>query len=626
MAFKIIEPITITDTILTGSNVPESDYQEFDPGTAYAVKDTVIVATSTANVHKIYECSIAQSAGLTADLLDEDCSDISDWTDWDNSPAVSEVSPTGQFRFDTNLSAVVHARADRVRTLADAVPNTFTIQMKTYFDAIGTLADGDCFYLYYANSTWMFVVAFASDGLYVFKTGAGSTEVGTNIVKCNNTAAWQYWRFQVDKTTESAATVEVFKKEEGGEWESQGTVDCDYEIASTNKRVRLTQSGDTTNDRISHVDYIKIATGLGLIEDTSTTPVGSTSWLEIDSTNRWKSFNGVLGSQAEQATKIEYILTPGEVIDSVALLNLESDTVDIVEIDTADALLNETAWTGATGTTQSTGWNKVGTPSNYTIDGGMIKITADAANEGQSKTVAVTPGTEYQLLGLYKNTSGDIAQIGIFDNTHSADILATTDLASSTANASFSHVFTAPVGCASVEIKLMAKSAGDIVWFDSVILAPTEYSETVTTGTSKTDVVKTDIPEIATGILTVTINKSGTAAIGELIIGNVTSLGTMRYSPQVGITNYSTKTQDTFGNWTIIERGYSKKLSCNLRLANTSLDSIFKTLSDYKDQLLVWIGDPSYSCLIVYGFYKDFQIVIPYKNFADCSLEIEGMI
>ncbi|MCK9432914.1 MAG: hypothetical protein M0R00_08150, partial [Candidatus Omnitrophica bacterium] len=232
------------------------------------------------------------------------------------------------------------------------------------------------------------------------------------------------------------------------------------------------------------------------------------NWLKIGSTNRWKTFNAIIGSQTEQATKIEYILTPSEAIDSVALLNIDSDTVEITEIDTTEALLNETAWTGATGTTQSTGWNKVGTPSDYTIDGGMIRITADAASEGQSKTVAVTPGVEYQLLGLYKNNLGDTAQYGIYDNTHSSNILATTDLPSSTTNASFSHVFTAPAGCTSIEIKQMAKANTDVVWFDSFILAPTKYSETVTTGPSKIDVVKLDIPEISTGILTVVINKT----------------------------------------------------------------------------------------------------------------------
>jgi hypothetical protein len=143
---------------------------------------------------------------------------------------------------------------------------------------------------------------------------------------------------------------------------------------------------------------------------------------------------------------------------------------------------------------------------------------------------------------------------------------------------------------------------------------------------SVTAVISDVVSSLSAPILTVTINKSTTAAIGELVIGNKTSLGTMKYSPQIGITDYSTKTQDTFGNWTITVRGYSKRLSCNMRIANTSLDSVFKTLSDCRSLMRVWVGDSDYSCLIVYGFYKDFQIVIPYKNWSDCNLEIEGMI
>jgi hypothetical protein len=303
--------------------------------------------------------------------------------------------------------------------------------------------------------------------------------------------------------------------------------------------------------------------------------------------------------------------------------------VDIVEIDNADNLItNGLDWTDATGgTTQPTGWDKVGTCSDFTIDGGMIKLTADANGEGISQTLTVSAATEYQLLGIYKNTASDVAQYAIYDATHSADIVAATDLTSSTVNSSFSKVFNTPSGCTSIKISLLCKTSGDIVWFDHIKCAPTEYSETVTTGASKTDVVKMDIPQKAAGILTVTINKSTTAKIGELIIGTKTSLGTMRYSPQIGITDYSSKSQDTFGNWTIVQRSYSKKLSCDLIITNTNLDTVFKTLSGYRSTMLVWVPNiTTYSALIVYGFYSDFSIVVSYPNYSECSLEIEGMI
>ena len=627
MSFNVISPIAINDTIFTGSNVPEADLQEWSAGTAYAVGDTVMVATSVANVHKTYECLVAQSAGLTANLLDEDCSDISDWTDGDTINSVSEVSPDGQFRFDTNLGAAGNGLAKRKRTIASP-PNTFTLEIKTYFDALGTFANADYAKIEYSLAAWRFQIEFCSEGMFIYKALGAKTEIGSAIIKSNATAAWQTWRFQVDRTVVANATVEVFLKEEGGIFVSKGTVDCDQEYTGEGDGVILfLQAGYGTDNMLSHIDYIKVATGLGAIANIEATPVGNTAWLETDSTNRWKAFNGVLGSQTSQATKIEYVLTPGAVIDSVALLNLESDTIDIVEIDNADNLVtNGTAWTGATGTTPPTGWIAVLTPTDFTIDGGMIRITVDAANEGMSQTITVVAATEYQLVGLYKNTAGDLAQYSVRDMTNAVDIKATTDLTSSTVNSSFSYVFTTPAGCVSVKISFMAKANGDIVWFDSIILAPTEYSETVTTGTAKTDVVKLDIPQRAAGILTVTINKSTTAAIGELIIGIKTSLGKMLYNPQIGFRNYSTKTQDTFGNWTIVVRGYSKKFICSLILENTTIDAVFKFLCDHKDDMLVWVGSETYNSLIVYGFCKEPQIVIPYQSWSNCSLEIEGII
>jgi hypothetical protein len=621
-----IDPITITDTIFTGSNVPEVDLQEFSPGTAYAVNDTAMVATSTANIHKTYLCKVPQSAGLTANLLDEDCSDISDWTDIDYSGCISEVSPTGQFRFYATGPAGSMYNAYRERILSSAIPTTLTIQIKTYLDTLGTTSNGDFLAVSLSNSTWSFQIAFASDGLGMVKAPGVSTLILPGIVKCSSSAAWQYWRFQINKTTESTATCEVFLKEEGGAWASQGTFDCDYEVASTNKLLSICQFCNTAGAKTSHIDYIKIATGLGLIEDTNTTPVGSTDWLETGSTNRWRAFNAKFGARTEQATKIEYVLTPGEIIDSVALMDIDFDTVDIVLIDSADDLVtNGQSFTGATGTTQPTSWDKVKTPADYTIDSGAIKITTNDTAEGMSQTITVLAATEYQLLFLYKNTSGDTAEYAVYDMTHSADIKATTDLTSDTAYASCSYVFTTPAGCTSIKISFLGKANGDIVWFDNIRLCPTEYSETVTTGSTKTDVVKNDIPEIATGILTVTINKSGTAAIGELIIGNQLYLGEMEYGVQCGIEDYSTIDADAWGNWDITEKGYSKKMTCSLLIENTSFDAIYKALSEDRAQFRVWVGSETYSSMIIYGKYDSFNMVMPGPEQSSCALEIIGL-
>jgi hypothetical protein len=197
----------------------------------------------------------AQTAYVSNDgwnLLNENCSDISDWIDGDIDTAVSEVDPAGQFRFDTNSGAAGNAYAYKRRTLTSP-PNKFAIEIKTYFDTIGTIANSDYARLEYCTATWFLTVRFASDGLFIAKTGGAYTEVGTDIVKHGGSAAWQIWRFEVDKSGgEDVAIVEVFLDSV-----SQGTFDCDYEVGGTDGWFSIAQFGYATNGMVSHVDYVK---------------------------------------------------------------------------------------------------------------------------------------------------------------------------------------------------------------------------------------------------------------------------------------------------------------------------------------------------------------------------------
>lgn len=212
------------------------------------------------------------TTGLAADLLDEDFSAIDDWTDADSETGVSAIDPAGQLKLDSGDGSAEGSPYARVTRSIASSPDEFTIEVKTYFDALGSVGDNDHFRIMYGTSTWVFRVDFSSTGLWIYKTGAGATEVGTNIVKYNASAAWQTWRFQVDKSGgEAAATVEVFL-----DGVSQGTFDCDYEVAYTGGLFVFQQYGYTTDNMVSHVDCIKIATGLGVIvggyEEVESTP------------------------------------------------------------------------------------------------------------------------------------------------------------------------------------------------------------------------------------------------------------------------------------------------------------------------------------------------------------------
>ena len=223
-----------------------------------------------------------------------------------------------------------------------------------------------------------------------------------------------------------------------------------------------------------------------------------TWWLEIGYSDRWKAFDDIVNDQIEYASVISYTLTPGIPIDSVAILNIEAETVKVTFTDT-----------GGTGAT--TVWNE---------------------------TVMV-------------------------DDLYVPDV-AKTD-------------------------------------FPLTYLTPTILIELTP----------------ATG---------ATCKMGEIVIGCSKSLGGTKWSPSVGIIDYSLKQVDTFGNYTVLERAYSKRMSCSTNVLNSLLDTVFNTLALYRATPVVWVGHEDYSSLIVFGFYKDFSIDIPYLKYSVCSLEIEGLV
>lgn len=85
---QVIEPLTITNTLLTSSTVPENDYAEWSSTTTYSLGDNVIVIGTT---HKVYES--AANSNLNNDPVSDD------GTYW------IEVSATNRWKaFDQKIS------------------------------------------------------------------------------------------------------------------------------------------------------------------------------------------------------------------------------------------------------------------------------------------------------------------------------------------------------------------------------------------------------------------------------------------------------------------------------------------------------------------------------------------
>lgn len=142
------------------------------------------------------------------------------------------------------------------------------------------------------------------------------------------------------------------------------------------------------------------------------------------------------------------------------------------------------------------------------------------------------------------------------------------------------------------------------------------------------DLVLTDLPDSYTNPeLTVSITGTGTVECGLLKTGKVTNMGGTQWGAKVGITDYSRKEQDAFGNYTVVQRSFNKNATLSVEITPSELNRIYRVLATARSTPIFWIGTDLYGFepLLIYGFYRDFNIDIAYHSLYACSLEIEGL-
>jgi len=154
-------------------------------------------------------------------------------------------------------------------------------------------------------------------------------------------------------------------------------------------------------------------------------------------------------------------------------------------------------------------------------------------------------------------------------------------------------------------------------WYD-YFFSPVEIME---------DFVVLDVPAGSFGSIEIVISKpGGVARAAMLIIGKMARIGAALYGSSVGITDFSKKERDEFGNFVLVERGFSKRAEFDVAVETARVGSVQRTLARYRAKPLVWIGEASYEGTIIYGYYRDFSLVISGPSVSDCSISVEGLI
>lgn len=135
-----------------------------------------------------------------------------------------------------------------------------------------------------------------------------------------------------------------------------------------------------------------------------------------------------------------------------------------------------------------------------------------------------------------------------------------------------------------------------------------------------------DLPPYASAVLRVEIKyPSSIAKCGLLTFGAQFRVGETDWGASVGIVDYSRKERDTFGRPVIVERNYSRRSNYAVTVDTSFVAAVQDVLAAYRTVPLTWIGSELYPSTVVYGYYRDFDLVLSNYTKSLLNIEVEGL-
>jgi hypothetical protein len=136
----------------------------------------------------------------------------------------------------------------------------------------------------------------------------------------------------------------------------------------------------------------------------------------------------------------------------------------------------------------------------------------------------------------------------------------------------------------------------------------------------------TDLPPYSPSTIEMILDGGDDVAkIGKMIVGSAVDIGCTRYGTSVGIIDFSRKERDAFGNNFILKRRYVDRADFDIQILTSRVDEIKQLLADVRATPVLYIGDDSFASTNIYGFYRDFSIVISGPKRSDATLQVESI-
>lgn len=275
-------------------------------------------------------------------------------------------------------------------------------------------------------------------------------------------------------------------------------------------------------------------------------------------------------------------------------------------------------------------WNAA---TAYAVGDRVIRATTHRVYE---RIVAGTTATEPEADTVNWANYDSTNRWKMFDSVVGSQSVASgnTITISLTPNAVFNGVALLGITATSVRVKVINSIDGTVYDTTKQLQSPPAIPDYWTYFFSpivqKKSMAAIDLPTyVASTVVEITItNTDGNASCGTLLIGHQQAIGDqgIQLGAQVGITDYSRKERNAFGEYMVTERAWNKVAKIEMLVPNNQIDGMQALFSSIRATPTLFVGSDDYESLVVYGYYKEFSAVISYPTHSQMNLEIEGLI
>lgn len=142
----------------------------------------------------------------------------------------------------------------------------------------------------------------------------------------------------------------------------------------------------------------------------------------------------------------------------------------------------------------------------------------------------------------------------------------------------------------------------------------------------KDQVLALDLPPYSGADIQIDVLGGSEVSCSTLVFGYQRIIGKgVHYGARVSIQDYSRVETNDFGDTTFVPRSYAKRADITTTIDNGQVTATQTFLASIRAVPCLWIGYEDIGALTLFGFYKEFSIVISYFSESDCEISLQGL-